>query len=1196
MPLVLRSEKGSQLTFNEMDGNFTYLEELSQTGSFTGSFIGDGSGLTGIPGVTPIATGSFATTGSNQFNGGQSISGSAVISGSLLQGAQSIASGIFSHAEGRFTTASGNYSHAEGQSTKALGQYSHAEGLETQATNLNSHAEGYDTRSTGPYAHAEGWGSIASGTATHAEGTYTTAVGGYSHAEGYATISDGQYSHAEGILTSASADYSHTEGQNTLSSGVGSHAEGFYSIASGNNSHAEGGYFGLDDEIYRGGTASGTGSHAEGAETRASGIVSHAEGFGSWAIGDYSHAEGSYTTASGDYSHAEGFATFAGAGAHSEGENTRASGISSHTEGYYTTASGNHSHAEGLGTIASGNYSHAQGAYNIAISSPSSFIIGNGASNSSRSNLAFASGSQFQITGSLLVSGSARLTGGVTGSSFTGSFVGDGSGLTGIPGVTPIATGSFATTGSNIFVGNQIVTGSLILSSSAAIELTVIGNSVLSGSLDVSGSINTPGSGSFINFVSNPNTMRSIRGNGPGLFNIIEQGNTGITFAVSKITTNDLTGAITSNISGSTIDGNFYDNTTTTSGRGRGARLSGFISGGVVTRIQIETATVSLGQEEYGQPANRQGIGYKAGDTVTIDQSLNQASGSLTITLRPQDIETYLGHDSRLTFDYDNTRTLRVAGDIVTTTNLTIGEDDDTSEFYVSNNGNNSIVAGVGSTAGSDTGGSIVTGYYNTTNYQGTAVFGAWNTASEAGQTVIGLASNTTGIGTGAFIIGNGTEASNKSNLLVAQGSTVQVTGSLLVTGSANIRGGVTGSSFTGSFVGDGSGLTGIPGVTPIDTGSFATTGSNIFVGNQTVTGSLTVSGSITHRGNQTITGSLNVSGSITAPGSGSYRDFVNDPTKFRSIRGNGSGLFNIIEQSDSNISFAVSKITTNDLTGAITSNLSGANNNSYNDLQPTTSGVGRGARLMLTIAGGVVTSVRIFNTPNSNNSYEEDGQPANRQGIGYVAGDTLTLAAGTGGIGGSGNLIITLRPQDIETYLGVDSNFKFNYHESPELQISTNTFGTNIGIGGGIADGIGSIAAGTGTVAAGSTGAAIAVGFRNLASSTATSVFGAYNTGSDAQTVVGIAAITLPGLESAFIIGNGNNASDRSNLLVAAGNEVQVTGSLLVTGSANVNGFVLLPQVSASLNFVDDTAAASGGVPLGGLYRSGSFIQIRLV
>ena len=111
MPLVLREEKGSQLTFNEMDGNFTYLEDLDQeklttssfntftssytTGSFTGSFVGDGSGLTNIPGVTPIATGSFvttssfnaatgsfATTGSNRFVGNQIMTGSLILSSS----------------------------------------------------------------------------------------------------------------------------------------------------------------------------------------------------------------------------------------------------------------------------------------------------------------------------------------------------------------------------------------------------------------------------------------------------------------------------------------------------------------------------------------------------------------------------------------------------------------------------------------------------------------------------------------------------------------------------------------------------------------------------------------------------------------------------------------------------------------------------------------------------------------------------------------------------------------------------------------------------------------------------------------------------------------------------------------------------------------------------------------------------------
>jgi hypothetical protein len=69
------------------------------------------------------------------------------------------------------------------------------------------------------------------------------------------------------------------------------------------------------------------------------------------------------------------------------------------------------------------------------------------------------------------------------------------------------------------------------------------------------------------------------------------------------------------------------------------------------------------------------------------------------------------------------------------------------------------------------------------------------------------------------------------------------ITGSLLVTGSVNIRGGITGSSFTGSFRGDGSGLTGV--IASINTGSFATTGSNIFRGNQTITGSVGVSGSV---------------------------------------------------------------------------------------------------------------------------------------------------------------------------------------------------------------------------------------------------------------------------------------------------------------------------------------------------------------
>ncbi len=56
-----------------------------------------------------------------------------------------------------------------------------------------------------------------------------------------------------------------------------------------------------------------------------------------------------------------------------------------------------------------------------------------------------------------------------------------------------------------------------------------------------------------------------------------------------------------------------------------------------------------------------------------------------------------------------------------------------------------------------------------------------------------------------------------------------------------------------------------------------------------------------------------------------------------------------------------------------------------------------------------------------------------------------------------------------------------------------------------------------------------------------------------------------------------------------------QVTGSLGVTGSLVANSIAILSQVSASLNFADDAAAAAGGVPLGGLYRNGNLVLIRI-
>lgn len=56
-----------------------------------------------------------------------------------------------------------------------------------------------------------------------------------------------------------------------------------------------------------------------------------------------------------------------------------------------------------------------------------------------------------------------------------------------------------------------------------------------------------------------------------------------------------------------------------------------------------------------------------------------------------------------------------------------------------------------------------------------------------------------------------------------------------------------------------------------------------------------------------------------------------------------------------------------------------------------------------------------------------------------------------------------------------------------------------------------------------------------------------------------------------------------------------EFSGSVYFENDTHTDGYTVLHSVSESLNFNDDTEAASAGVPLGGLYRSGSFIMIRL-
>jgi len=382
-------------------------------------------------------------TGSHAEGSGTETSGYA----SHAEGSGTYASGGWGHSEGSNAGAEGDYSHAEGESTRAIGKFSHAEGSRVQSIGEASHAEGRYTTASGDYSHAEGYLTLASGSWSHAEGSETTASGLYSHAEGHQTLAFGQKSHAEGNQTRALALNSHAEGANTLANENNAHAEGMYTSASGVAAHSEG----------EGTKALGYASHAEGQNTTASGDYSHAEGYKNRAEGGSSHAEGSNTQALLYASHAEGSYTVASEEyAHAEGYGTIASGYASHAEGHYTTASGDYSHAEGSYTIAKGDYQHVQGQYNISSSAQSAFIVGNGTSDSNRSNLIFASGSQVQITGSAKITGSLDVTGSLSNGS--GSIV---------PGVYSHAEGRTTSAGTTkAYLADSILAGVVTLSSS----------------------------------------------------------------------------------------------------------------------------------------------------------------------------------------------------------------------------------------------------------------------------------------------------------------------------------------------------------------------------------------------------------------------------------------------------------------------------------------------------------------------------------------------------------------------------------------------------------------------------------------------------------------------------------------------------------------------------------------------------------
>jgi len=113
----------------------------------------------------------------------------------------------------------------------------------------------------------------------------------------------------------------------------------------------------------------------------------------------------------------------------------------------------------------------------------------------------------------------------------------------------------------------------------------------------------------------------------------------------------------------------------------------------------------------------------------------------------------------------------------------------------------------------------------------------------------------------------------------------------------------------------------------------------------------------------------------------------------------------------------------------------------------------------------------------------------------------------------------------------------------------------------------------------------------------TPTSQFRIFDAGNTAV-IIGPATSIASTLTVAGVTRLVNNVVVTGSLSIS-GSGVTITGNVTITGSLSISGsgasVVIMPKVSQSLNFADDTAAAAAGVPLGGLYRNGSFIMIRV-
>ncbi|MBL0355527.1 MAG: hypothetical protein IPP72_00945 [Chitinophagaceae bacterium] len=232
------------------------------------------------------------------------------------------------------------------------------------ATQWDNDSIGQNSVAMGLSTMAKGLSSTALGSGTVASGNVSTAFGFQSQAIGTNSTAFGNGCMASNINATAFGNFSQATANTSIAGGFNARATGNFSIALGRNNNATGLYA----------VVMGSESDATGESAIAMGNFCNATGTASIAIGQLTNATNTNAFAFGNSTHANGISSVAG-------------GRTSAARGMVATSIGEYTIANGFGSFVIGHFNDSLVAPQTAsLSTTPLFIIGNGTSNTARSN------------------------------------------------------------------------------------------------------------------------------------------------------------------------------------------------------------------------------------------------------------------------------------------------------------------------------------------------------------------------------------------------------------------------------------------------------------------------------------------------------------------------------------------------------------------------------------------------------------------------------------------------------------------------------------------------------------------------------------------------------------------------------------------------------------------------------------------